>query len=345
MSEEIKGSIYSIYSKLINQRKEEKEKRKEEKNIKKAEEKAEKQSEDKLLTKKEKREIEFNSWNDIVKNLVGDDLEYINNKKSNKKKYKKWIDEDTGNNVVLNDRKQKRKKKRNYSKEFEPELNMLKSIVGDQNKFVNNLQKRYDLAAGPNTKDSMPLNKNLIELASVINMSRGNSLGLLREIGTLKKHVADLYNKQKEFDYKYGGTSGDLSTNDMELFGSTLANNLFGSQPYQTPIVNQPVNQQIPVQQPNIQHQMTPSTSLFNPDEWNGGGIEDNMTKFEAIPHKIVVEWHKNDDKARFKAIRNDNGEELIGAPLPTCEIKNIDTVNNVAKDSFDQVYQIEVIE
>jgi hypothetical protein len=341
MNEEIKGSIYSIYSKLINQRKEERKKRKEEESIKKAEEKAERQSEDRPLTKKEKREIEFNSWNDIVKNLVGDDLEYIDNKKSSKKKYKKWIDEDTGSNVVLNDRKQKRKKKRNYSKEFEPELNMLKSIVGDQNKFVNNLQKRYDIAAGPNTKDSMPLNKNLIELASVINMSRGNSLGLLREIGTLKKHVADLYNKQKEFDYKYGGAS-DTVTNDMELFGSTLANNIFANQTYQAPVTNQSISQQISVPQPQIQQQ---STSLFNPDEWNGGGIEDNMTRFEAIPHRVVVEWYKNDDKARFKAIRNDNGEELIGAPIPTCEIKNIDTVNKVAKDAFDQVYQVEIIE
>ena len=43
-----------------------------------------------------------------------------------------------------------------------------------------------------------------------------------------------------------------------------------------------------------------------------------NSVLYESIPHQVVVEWHKNDGKARFKAVRTDTGEELVGAPLPT---------------------------
>ena len=77
---------------------------------------------------------------------------------------------------------------------------MLKNIVAEQNRFNADLQRRYSNAAGPNTRDAMPLNKNLVELAAVINSGRSNSLSLLREIGSIKKSISDLYMKQAKLD-------------------------------------------------------------------------------------------------------------------------------------------------
>ena len=226
---------------------------------------------------------------------------------------------------------------------FEPEINMLKTIVADQNRFTADLQKRYQNAAGPNTKDAMPLNKTLVELASVINASRSNSLGVLKEIGNLKKTVADLFMKQVKLDADMGG--GGFESQDIGLMGSSLAQSMFGNamatrsvgsiddQPLTVGAPSVPMDGQAPSVVPQQAPQSDLQLKKFDPDTWDGGGLNSGNTKFEAIPHTIVVELHKDDDKARFKAIRNDTGEELIGCPVPTCTIKAIDMNTKVAKD------------
>lgn len=354
-SDDVKKSVASIYSELLNKRRterqikvEQKRLEKESRNQEKEEETKTSESEEQPLSKKEKREVEFDSWKETIIGLTGDDLDYVSPKK-NKKKYKKWIDEDTGENVVLASKPSKKKKK-NFNKEFEPEVNMLKSIVADQNRFTADLQKRYQTAAGPNTKDAMPLNKTLVELAAVINSSRSNSLGVLREIGNIKKTIADLYMKQHKIDNDGGGEG--FGSKDLGLMGSSLAQNMFGNalaNPSSTSISSSPVSLgNIPVstspsQSSGGQEEMV--FKKFDPDSWDGGGISTGNTKYEAIPHTVIVEWHKEQDKARFKAIRNDTGEELVGCPVPTCTIKAIDVNTKVAKDDFDQIYQVEIIE
>ena len=364
-SEDVKKSVASIYSDLLGRRRAEKENKEEQKRLereaKKAAKEAEKEAESKTqdgdenkpLSKKEKAEAALDSWKETIVGLTGDDLEYIKPKK-NKKKYKKWIDEDGGDNTVLTAKPTKRKK-RNYRKEFEPEINMLKAIVTDQNKFTVDLQKRYQNSAGPATKDAMPLNKTQVELASVINAARSNSLGVLNAIGNLKKTIADLYMKQIKLDGESSG--GGFDNQDLSLLGSSMAQSMFGNamatksvgsiddQPLsmggsQSPVINSGV----PIT-PQAAPQGEMQFPKFNPDTWDGGGLNSGSTKYEAIPHKVVVELHKADNKARFKAVRNDNGEELIGAPVPTCSITTMDLKSNVAKDAFDQVYQLEVIE
>jgi hypothetical protein len=339
-----KSSIASIYSELIDKQKKEKEDKREKKKLEKEERKKEKVNGDNNnpMTKKEKREAEFESWKEVIIGLTGDDLDYIPQKK-NKKKYSKWISNDISENIILNE-KPKKAKKRNYNKEFEPEISMLKNIVSDQNKFIIDLQKRYQNAAGPSSKDSMPLNKNLIELAAVINNARGNSLGLVREIGTLKKNIADLYNKQREFDLKNG--LNNITEQDISLMGSQLGHDIFGSERYNQNIsIN---DSQTPESRVNTSDQTIQNSvpaKQFDPSSWNGDGITDDMTSFEAIPHKIIFEWNKTENNGRFKAIRDDNGEELIGAPLPkiTGSIK-IDEVNMTVKGNFDEVYQVVII-
>lgn len=377
-SQDVQTSISSIYSSLLEKRRiereEREEKRREEIEAKaaaKAEEKEKKKNEDPTkLSKKERRAAELESWKEIVVGLTGDDLEYAPQKKS-KKKYRKWIDDDDEVNAVLN-AKPKKVKKKNYHKEFEAEINMLKTLVADQNRFTAELQKRYQIAAGPNTKDAMPLNKTLVDLASVINNGRANSLGVLREIGTIKKNVADLYMKQKKLDADLG-VSG-MSTTDIGLMGSNIASSLFGDEGSFVQPTTSPYNQQQPqYQNQNYQQQQYPQgenlniqqsqniqtspidnngfiqgTASFDPSSWDGPEIaSDSPVMYEAIPHSVVVEWHKNENKARFKAIRNDNGEELVGCPVPTTDPAKLvfNEKDLTVKGEFDESYKLEIIQ
>ena len=361
-AENIRVSIGGIYKDFLSKKESEKESKKETKRAekeeakeKKKEDKEEEQIEkDRQKAKQEKLESDINTWQSIITDLRGEDLEFVPKKKG-KKKYRQWIGEDDDDGNVIKTIKPVKKKKRDYKKDFQPELDMLRKILTDQNQFIADLQRRYRSAAGPATKDMAPLTKNLIELITTLNNARGNSLGLLREISSVKKTIADLYNKQKEFEKKYG--SGAIYDNsDLGLMGSDLASSLFG--PY-TPTGDSgnfthsypiPGSVTTPdISSHNISSNPYPSMNgmqSFDPESWDGGGLDAAGVYGESIPHSIVVEWHKTEDKARFKALRNDNGEELYGVPgLPTCKVTKIDEENKVAKDEFDQVYKLEIIE
>ena len=341
---EIKKSVASIYNQLADIRKQEQEERKEKRRIQKEREAVEKEDkyrhpeEDRMMTKKEKREAEAESWREVIVGLTGDDLNYGSTKKR-KKKYKKWIFEDE-NTASITVAKPKKKKKKDYNKEFEPELNMLKAIVRDQNKFTEDLQKRYQVAAGPNTKDANPLNKTLVELAAVINTSRNNSLGVLREIGHLKDIVAKLYFKQRELDAKQIGEISD--DKDLGLVGSDImATLLRGNERY--------------INDVDISTDTNPTSSVsvntvvqeeWNPDSWSGVAItDDDPVRSESIPHKVVVLYDEGNNSYSFAALRNDTGEAIQNYKLPPVNsIVSIDKENLRAKGQFDQIYDLKIV-
>lgn len=366
---DVTASVSSLYSDLLNKRRMEREAKEEKKRLereekerKKEEKKEEDKEKDHKMTKEERKASELASFESILIGIKGEDLEYSNPKKD-KKKYKKWIDDDTNGNVVLTP-KQKKPKKTNYRKELEPEVNMLKSLVADQNRFTIDLQKRFQNAAGPATKDAMPLNKTLVDLAAQINASRSNSLGFLRQIAEAKKTIADLYMKQKKLEMELNGGSGSgFNTTDIGLMGSNIASSLFGdnpepqqtsASPYQSSspastviqstarVVGGPTSDSdisfSPVQQP---------AQEFDPSTWEGPTIApDNSVLYENIPHSVVVEYHKNQGTARFKAVRDDTGEELIGCPVPTSDPARL-TFNEkdlIVKGEFDETYKLEIV-
>ena len=374
-SEDVRSSVASIYSDLLSRRRQEKEERDERKRLEeeaKQQEKELKKSEEKdavKMSKEERRKAELDNWKEIIVDLTGEDLEYSSPRK-NKKKYRKWIDDDV--DTAIKTVKPKKNKKKNYSKEFAPELQMLKTIVADQNKFTADLQKRFNTMAGPATKDAMPPNKTMVELASVINAGRSNSLGVLKEIGNLKKVIAELYIKQRKEEGANGGSVGPM---DLGLLGSSLASNLFAddmgmqmSTPvqqapsYSVPGVLENTNNIITAESigavassnsnqyspTSVNHTMVPQYQEFDPSTW--GGIENvkvnASVEFETIPHTVVVEMNNATKDLRFKAIRNDTGEELHGCPVPTYDTRNlvINEKDMVAKGQFDETYKIEVV-
>lgn len=362
-SDTIRTSVSSIYSDLLRKRTIEREQKEEIKRQKKEEErqrKAEKkESQEANLSKSERRKMEMDTWKEIVIGLTGDDLDYADDKKPKKKKYRQWIDDSSQTNSNPAPKKQK---KRNYHKEFAPELNMLKNLVAEQNRFSADLLKRYQYAAGPNTKDGTPPNKTLVELIATINASRANSLGMLREIGNIKKTMADLYMKQQKLNADLKGI-GSADTNDLALLGSSVASSIFDNpSPY-------PGNQQqmsAPMgmgigdasynsingsespQTNNTGSRTFEASSSFDPNSWEGPTLEGKTANviYEAIPHHVVVEWHKSEDKARFKAVRDDNGEELVGAPLPPNDPSKLsfNEANGTVKGMFDEIYPLEIV-
>ena len=364
-AENVVVSIGGIYEEFLRKREAEKKAKKESRRADKEEEieekkdkKEEEQEEkDRQKAKQEKIESDINSWQSIIVDLRGEDLEY-KPKKKGKKKYKQWIGEDGEDMNIIKTSKPRKKKKQDFNKKFQPELDMLRKILADQNAFITDLQRRFKAAAGPATKDMTPLTKNLIDLINTLNNARGNSLGLLREISGVKKTIADLYNKQKEIERKYG-SGNTYEGSDLGLMGSDLASSLFGPPtPYTPPTQGDthsyvdtrtgnsinPFDTHNPTSNPYPD--MRSSMSNFDPASWDGGGLDAGGVYGESIPHSIVVEWHKAEDKARFKAIRDDSGEELHGIPgLPTCKVTKMDEENKIAKDEFDQVYKLEIIE
>lgn len=360
-SDDVRTSVASIYSDLLEKRRIEREEREERKRQERELRQQEKE-ESKLgengtkLSKKERNEAALDNWKEVIVGLTGDDLEYSSPKKG-KKKYHKWIDDEEGQNVVLTP-KPKKVKKQNYQKQFEPELNMLKTIVADQNRFTADLQKRFNIAAGPATKDASIPSKTLVELASVINAGRANSLGVLREVGNLKKTIADLYMKQKKMDAESG--SSGFNTTDIGLMGSSIAASIFGDD--QTP--SQPTQQSggYTQQAPVNQHPSSPVTysqpsapgqvvevqaEVFDPETWEGPSLgSSSMVNFESIPHEVVVVLDKNNNEAKFKAIRTDTGAELNDYPVPTTDITKlkINEQDKTVKGEFDELYKLEIV-
>lgn len=352
-SEDVQNSIGSIYARLVAKRqaaKEEKEQKKEEEKLLRKQEKEEKyvNEDGTKMSKKEKREHDLDNWKEIVIGLTGDDLEYTS-KKKNKKKYRKWIDDDDVNTVL--DQKKKKPKKKNYNKEFEPELNMLKNLVAEQNKFTVDLQKRFNFAAGPAAKDALAPNKTLVELANVISSGRSNSLGILREIGSIKKTIAELYMKQKKLDSELT-SSGSIDSTDLGLMGSSLASSIFNTPMSDYSQSTPPMAQSAPSMQSGFSSSVpsqpiaNPQYQEFNPDSWEGVPLENDYTKYENIPHSIIVEKNKNDGSMRFKAINDVDGSELVGCPLPTSDLSrlvvNEDTMT--VKGQFDEIYPLRLV-
>ena len=126
----LKETIGDIFERVKQKQKLEKETK--EKLFSKQQDENTKEDELSPLTKEEKIQANLNALESLAVEITGEDLEY--NRKKKKNKYKKWImgDDDDINNIRV---KQIKKKKQNYEKEFEPQLNMLRNLLAEQNKI------------------------------------------------------------------------------------------------------------------------------------------------------------------------------------------------------------------
>lgn len=341
--DELERSVGTLYENLLRER----QRKQEEKRRRKAELSATDDTPDdagtdepSVLTKAEKKKRIEESWHELMTNLTGDDLELSKPKKGKRKKYRKWIGEEDDGTVLT--KKPKKKKKQNYRKEFEQELSMLKQIVAEQNRFTGDLTKRFQVMVGPATKDAGPMSKTAVELASAVIASRSNSLAIIREIGGLKKTVAQLTQKEKELEAK---GRVDVDERDLTLMGSSLAQDIFGSRT--VPQSAEPMAGSSDQSAPAVPVTgREPVFEEFDPAAWSGSpaAAVDLHTKYENLPTETVVELSESDGSTRFKTIRTDTNEEIPDYPNPTFEVKQLDRENRMARDTFDSVYRLEVV-
>lgn len=147
---------------------------------------AEKKKEEKPKKKKEKTFLVDNSeWDSLL-----DDFPTPTTKKAPKDLF------DSG-------KKKKKKKKKgdivDHKKDFESELVLLKSLQIDQDKFVNSLQKKYDIMEGTKST-ARGVGKFTTDLIQSITSARSLSRQLVTDIINTKKTMADLdFKERKEF--------------------------------------------------------------------------------------------------------------------------------------------------
>lgn len=336
----LKESIGDIYDRIKQKQKEEAELR--EKEFSKMQEENLKEDQLTPLTKEEKIQANLNALESIAAEITGEDLEF-GKKKKKKNRYKKWIMSDDPfdeNNIEV--KQIKKKKKHNYNKEFEPEINRLKNLLAEQSKIKNDLLKRFNIEAGPATKDGK-MDKTLVELASVINEIGSSELNTMKEIGTIKKVIAELYIKQQQIEAKKGDF-GDGS--DATLIGSDLANSILNRQFMGFDQSSKQNNSSVSYD-PGISQQGQPEIQVnsFDPSSWSQPQLVNEHIKYESIPHDIVVEYNKVTNEKRFKAVDSQTGQELPNCPVPHYNIKSFDESKMQARDDLGQTYNLEIIE
>ena len=336
----LKESITDIYERVRQKQKMEKQAREQE--FSKQQEENTKEDEISPLTKEEKVRANLTALESIAMEITGEDLEFGKKKEKKKKKYKKWITSDDPvdeNNIQV---KQLKKKKKNYNKEFEPVIARLKNLLLEQGKMKSDLIKRFGIFAGPTTKDGQ-MNKTLVDLASVINAIGANELSTMKEIGQVKKTIAELYIKQQQIEAKNGVAS---EGNDMTLLGSDIASSIINQQMFNAtkPNMQQAAQQMFQqANQPQTQNEIQ-AIPDFDPETWSQDDLVNEHTKYESIPHDIVVEFDKGNNRHRFKAVNKETREEIVGFPVPSFGIKAFDESKMKAKDDFNRIYDLEII-
>lgn len=328
----VSASINSIYQRLLEKR----ERDRAEYESAKAEEELEKEAA-KERTKKEKkkeREEKDQAWRTVVRELTGQDYEYLGKKvKDREYSYKKWYDIET--EPIQSP---KPKKKHNYSKEFEQELKMLRAAVSQQNKFTEDLNRRFQNALGPASKDAAVPSKTMVELAGAINAGRSNSLGMIREIAAIKKTIADLRMKQEKLDSETSKSSYQSADNsDLGLLGSSVMSSLFDTYPSTSTDV-QPLNAQ-----PSDSQPVSVSIEKFDPSSWEGPQLINDFTKYENTPHEVFVEVNDQTGFRRFMAVDTSSGVEISGCNMPTVDPNTLkyDSKNDVIIGALGESYRV----
>lgn len=135
-------------------------------------------------------------------------------KKSKKKSFKGFTREDNGNKKRKKTNKQGELK--NYQKEFEPELALLKNLYMAQSKFTDNLQRKYDDMEKAKSS-ARGVGKFTTDLIGAINTARATTLQIMDKTISTKKTIAELNVKERK---EFGSKTNSDQDNNAE-FAST----------------------------------------------------------------------------------------------------------------------------
>lgn len=236
------------------------------------------------------------------------------------------------------DDKKKKKKKKNkneptdYEKKFEPEAALLKSLLIDQNKFVDSLQREYDFLKN-NKSTSRGINKNITDLISNITNARNLSMQLIDKNTALKKTIADLTMKERK--ELFANQLGDAE--NLNDFASTYLKQIISERHQVMSATNSDISDYSTDEMASAI-----TDALLNSDDLEERTDETRKyLEYENKNVKIYVFMNTSDESDYDYVAIDDEGEEVPDYPLPFKGKLTVNRSTNMATDVYGQKYII----
>ena len=236
------------------------------------------------------------------------------------------------------DWKKKKKKKKNkneptdYEKKFEPEAALLRSLLIDQNKFVDSLQKEYDFLKS-NKSTSRGINKNITDLISNITNARNLSMQLIDKNTSLKKTIADLTMKERK--ELFGNSLDDVE--NLNDFASTYLKQMISERHQLMAGTNSDISDYSIDEMASIV-----SDTLLNSEDAEERSDETRKyLEYENRNVTVYVYMNPSDETDYDYVAIDENGDELDDYPLPFKGKLTVNRSTNMATDIYGQKYII----
>ena len=259
--------------------------------------------------------------------------------KKKKKKHSFSFDIDDNGNVVGTEKKKKKKGKggavKNYAREFETELGLLRNLYIDQSKFTDSLQKKYD-AMNSTKSTARGVGKFTTDLITTISAARSTQLAIVKEQIATKQKIADLnFKERKEFAPKESGND------DNAMYASTFMNEL----------IKNGRNNIVNLDNPSIYD----NAGTFDDDEVANelvSGLIDSdfrssdADKFIEYENKNVSVLVQVNDEGEWNFIARDSDGNIVpDYPLPIKTKMSFNRSTMKATDAYGRKFDMEIVD
>lgn len=219
-----------------------------------------------------------------------------------------------------------------YRKEFEPEMNLYKNLMVEQNNFTASLQKEYD-AIKSRKSSARGVTKQITDLIENINDARTLSMQLIEKQVNAKKLISELTLKQNK-DKK---DNKAVDNTDISNFGSNYIKKILNER---NQILSNEGTGEASIgvyTDDEIFDQL--NTSLA--DEERPEEV-DKYLQYENRNVEIYVAIEDNDIENYQFIARDEDGQVIDDFPLPEHTNISVNRSTNIATDQFGQKYKIE---
>ena len=239
----------------------------------------------------------------------------------------------TFGDIMFGKKKKKKKKKDkneliDYAKEFEPELNLYRNLLADQNKFTDTLQKEYD-SIKSSKSSARGINKTMSDLVENITGARSLAMQLVEKNVNAKKLIAELTIKQK----KELGAANNEGAN-MSDFAGSLLNKMINER---SQIIGTGDAAEI---QDYTEDELYSSLSESLVGEERSDEVNRRLM-YENRNITVYVSINDSDTEDYYYYAVDENGIEVPDYPLPLRTNLSINRSTGIATDSYGKKYPI----
>lgn len=241
-------------------------------------------------------------------------------------------------NIFDEDGKKKKKKNKkvdsqgreivDYGKQMEPELNMYRNLLKDQNMFTESLQKEYD-AIRSSKSLSRGVNKSMSDMIANITSARSLSMQLVEKNINAKKIIAELNMKQSK---EAAGIDGE----NMSDFAASFLKQMINER---GAVIGAGIGDGSVANYDDDSFSDMFDTSIENdpnrPDE------VDRYLKYENQNVTVYVVISGNDVENYEFLAKNENGDILEDYPLPNKTKISVNRSTGIATDTYGKKYPI----